>query len=409
MPKFCASFTPPTCKEQLQAIGLKSDGNGKPLPKAMCRCFDPSGGDWENIDTPQPNEWLEAMLDKTPDQSFAQFVASRPNVPSKPRNIIYLQPLCEPDELTQPAFPAGPWPSWEILESAVRRFYHPLEVRSLLAVPMSKLKPAPKHRENSYGTQYHAGQVLEALQQQRLPSDAYCMLAVTMCDLYPREEWNFVYGLAKLTARVGVFSFIRHAPMGGFAASREANMLHASMKTMLHEIGHMFGMKHCTWFNCLMRGSNGASVEHQPNYLHLCPVCLHKLQWSTGLDIQTHYTQLLDLFQTYEEASLGFKRDCNFLRGRLSALEDVWPEITAGSEQQRQKSLDTRGTRRVKSVKRNSSVSGCGAEMRNAPHRESSANNQELPPDFRRGIRAVRESGKRLQDVGNNVVRVGTP
>jgi len=144
-----------------------------------------------------------------------------------------------------------------------------------------------------------------------------------MCDLYPREEWNFVYGMARLTARVGVFSFIRHTPGNAPAAWREASMLHSSMKTMLHEIGHMFGMKHCTWFNCLMRGSNGAMVEHQRNYLHLCPVCLHKLHWSTGVHIPAQYSGMLEICQPFEGSNADFKKDCEFLRARLAALEDL--------------------------------------------------------------------------------------
>jgi predicted Zn-dependent protease len=188
---------------------------------------------------------------------------------------------------------------------------------------MTALRPTPPHRKSrGFGTQWNATRVLDAI---NVPKDAYCVLAVTMCDLYPRDEWNFVYGLARLTGRVGVFSFVRHTPdfEEGSEAWREATMLHSSMKTMLHEIGHMFGMKHCTWYNCLMRGSNGAMVEHQPNYLHLCPVCLHKLQWSLGCSIAGNYAELLDLFQPFEESSEAFKVDCDFLRKRLAALEDV--------------------------------------------------------------------------------------
>ena len=32
-----------------------------------------------------------------------------------------------------------------------------------------------------------------------LPKDAYCLLVVTMYDIYPKPEWNFVFGLADLT------------------------------------------------------------------------------------------------------------------------------------------------------------------------------------------------------------------
>mgnify|MGYP000107882883 CR=1 FL=1 len=36
--------------------------------------------------------------------------------------------------------------------------------------------------------------------------------AVTMTDLYPSEDWNFVFGQASLRNRVGAYSFARYDP-----------------------------------------------------------------------------------------------------------------------------------------------------------------------------------------------------
>ena len=50
----------------------------------------------------------------------------------------------------------------------------------------------------------------------------------------------------------------------------------------------MFGLAHCTFFNCPMNGSNHlAESDRRP--LHLCPVCLRKLQWSIGFDVVARY------------------------------------------------------------------------------------------------------------------------
>ena len=46
---------------------------------------------------------------------------------------------------------------------------------------------------------------------------------------------------------------------------------------MTHEIGHMFGVKHCVYYNCAMNGSNHLQ-ESDRRTEHLCPVCLRKLQ-----------------------------------------------------------------------------------------------------------------------------------
>ena len=57
--------------------------------------------------------------------------------------------------------------------------------------------------------QLHAGEILDALKQYKV-NDAFCILAVTNWDLYPRPAWNFVFGLASPEDQVGVFSFYRH-------------------------------------------------------------------------------------------------------------------------------------------------------------------------------------------------------
>jgi archaemetzincin len=344
------SFVPPSARQQLAAIGLGSDGRtllhkelyGN-LPKrqaaelwdSLHSCIDPSGNGWEDIDHPEPNEWLGAMLDKTPDQSFSEYVASRPNRPDRIRNVIYLLPICEPTDLEAPPFPHGPWPSWSVLQDAAEAFYAPLIVRTLPAVPMHQLSPRPHSRMGSWGVeQWHAAMALDALTR-HVPRDAYGLMAVTMCDLYPKPEWNFVYGLARLTQRVGIFSFVRHAPSGrGPEKWLGAQLLHRSLKTLLHEIGHMFGLKHCTWYNCLMRGSNGESVEHQTNHLYLCPVCLRKIHWCIGFDIRSRYAKLLEVYQEYESAHEAFAEECLFLRSRLEKLQSLPEGSTMTSDLQ---------------------------------------------------------------------------
>ena len=43
-----------------------------------------------------------------------------------------------------------------------------------------------------------------------VPKDAFCVAAITMCDLYPKEEWNFVFGLANHGGNCGVYSMARY-------------------------------------------------------------------------------------------------------------------------------------------------------------------------------------------------------
>jgi archaemetzincin len=112
----------------------------------------------------------------------------------------------------------------------------------------------------------------------KLPADGFCLLAITMEDLYPEPSWNFVFGQASLNEGVGVYSFARYdPPFYGEPRGKDyqALLLHRSMKVLTHETGHMFGLTHCIYFHCVMNGSNHLR-ESDRRPLHLCPVCLRK-------------------------------------------------------------------------------------------------------------------------------------
>lgn len=61
---------------------------------------------------------------------------------------------------------------------------------------------------------------------------------------------------------------------------------------MTHEIGHIFGIKHCQWLNCVMQGSNHLE-ESDRRPLDFCPICLRKTQSAVGFKIAERYKALL--------------------------------------------------------------------------------------------------------------------
>lgn len=62
-------------------------------------------------------------------------------------------------------------------------------------------------------------------------------------------------------------------------------LLLRSCKTLTHEIGHIFGLRHCQWLACLMQGSNHLEeADRRP--LDLCPICLRKLQSAVGFRLR---------------------------------------------------------------------------------------------------------------------------
>ncbi|CDW80405.1 phosphomevalonate kinase [Stylonychia lemnae] len=103
--------------------------------------------------------------------------------------------------------------------------------------------------------------------QTLVPKDGYCMISMTMQDIYPRETSNFVFGYASLSNRTGVFSFKRYDPeyQGLQDPNREITLLRNACGVMVHETAHMFGLKHCIYYNCTMNGSN--SYEESTRFL----------------------------------------------------------------------------------------------------------------------------------------------
>jgi len=289
------NFKPPSAAERIKAIGPT-----KGLPKTLKKALDP-GTDFEPIPIPRPGDWLAEHYESG--QSFEDFVRHRPNRPGKIRNKIYLQPLGK--------FPNGQIPLVERLkEYAVAYFDMEVNVPPCLALSdsiTSRINPFTHNR------QILTGDVL-AILKKKVPRDAFCVLAITMEDLYPDPSWNFVFGQASLRERVGVYSFARYDP-AFYGKKRgkdyEKVLLRRSCKVLVHEMGHMFGLKHCIYFRCVLNGSNHLK-ESDSRPMHLCPVCLRKLQYSIGFDVVNRYG---NLFRFYKK--VGFDDDTQWVENRL--------------------------------------------------------------------------------------------
>jgi archaemetzincin len=276
------------------------------MPPVLCRAFSPDAPEFEPIPKPGPHDWLAVHPESG--QSFDEFKASGPNRPGDSRRIIYLQPLGE--------FAPDRSPSIEKLREFASAFFA-MKVKALQAVPLDSARFTTRHNPNTRNLQILTGDVLAFLKP-RVPSDAFCVLAITMEDLYPEPSWNFVFGQASLRERVGVYSFARYDPAfygEGRGSNYETLLLRRSYKVLAHETGHMFGLAHCIYFNCLMNGSNHlAESDRRP--LHLCPVCLRKLQWNIGFDVLERYRALERVTRAH-----GFDDEADWLNHRIKILQ----------------------------------------------------------------------------------------
>ncbi|CDW79333.1 archaemetzincin-2 isoform x1 [Stylonychia lemnae] len=170
------------------------------------------------------------------------------------------------------------------------------------------------NRESLWGKQYNAISILNKVNKM-VPSDAYCMLTVTMQDIYPYDSWLYVFGWANYVSRTGVFSFVRYqsdfSPLSKLLAGfqpepteeqikKENNeLLENACYVMVHEIGHMYGLTHCTFYECIMNGFN--SFQEQKRFKrYLCPVCLRKLQSNMQFDVKRRFRDMQKICEEYE-------------------------------------------------------------------------------------------------------------
>lgn len=217
---------------------------------------------------PGPSDWLTSH--KETGQSFEQYRTSEPNRPTAERTKIYLQAIG--------TFTAEQNKVIVIVQRFMRLFYG-LEVQLLPAQGLEKI-PAAAQRRNEFTNQRQllSTHILYQMLKPNRPPDAVALLAITNEDLWPGKDWNFVFGQASLSDRVGVWSTAR---MGD--PVKEAQLfLRRVLQVAVHETGHMFGIKHCIAYECCMNGSNHQEESDQTP-LVFCAECDAKLWWACGL------------------------------------------------------------------------------------------------------------------------------
>ncbi|MBM4382109.1 MAG: hypothetical protein FJ091_01945 [Deltaproteobacteria bacterium] len=227
-----------------------------------------------------PSIWLLSQPETG--QSYAQFLAAQAQLPGR---TIYLTTAGELD------------PGQAALARDVTRLtraWFQMRVEQAPALPAEVA--SVKSREHQLGTQWLTHTIMDALAK-RKPQDAVAFMALTQTDLYPAPDWNFLFGQARYGSRVGVTSTARM----GDAASERTLALRRTFAISSHEIGHMFGIKHCIAWECAMNGMmNLVELDMRP--LEPCPSCLAKLHHAIGFDPQRRWRELARL---YAELGLG--------------------------------------------------------------------------------------------------------
>lgn len=223
----------------------------------------------ERTHAPRPGEWLHDHPE--PGQTLDQYLRSNPTRPTENRRTIVVAPLGELDTS-----------SARIVALASEYLQRHFGLPTRMMEPIQATIPARARRKGPEGEQLLTRYLLDKVLAQRLPNDAAALLGFTATDLWPGEGWNYVFGEASLTERVGVWSLRRYGdPSASEAAFRLA--LLRTLKIAAHETGHMFSLEHCTAYPCVQAGTNSLE-ETDASPLWLCPDCLPKIAWATNTD-----------------------------------------------------------------------------------------------------------------------------
>jgi archaemetzincin len=262
--------------------------------------------DFEKMREPQPGEWLHRFYERG--QTFEEYVNCDPTTRTKEQSRIVLLPIGHFTEKERELLLA--------LREFTQIFFDcPTDIADGIDLPASHFRV--RNWAGRTWSQYLTTYFLEEVLPKKLPGDAICCLGITIADLYPDESWNYVFGEATVRERVGIYSLVRYFPaFWGEKETPESQIqaLRRSCKTLCHEIGHMFTIAHCIFYNCGMSGSNSLA-ESDRRLLFFCPICLKKLQWNLKFDVLSRYEKLEKFFATN-----GLAEEVRWLQKRVKKI-----------------------------------------------------------------------------------------
>lgn len=227
---------------------------------------------------PAKYDWLGSHNEKG--QTFDEYIGENPTKPTAERGKIYVLPI-------------GTFTNQQ--NEVIKATTGYLE--AFYGLPASLMRARafsgpPNPKDSRYGRnaarQVRTGYFLNDLLPKLLPADAAALIAFTTEDLYPDESMNYVFGQASFEKRVGVWSLFRLKDKTDYGT-----FLRRTIKVATHETGHMFSMRHCIKYECLMSGTNNlAETDRRP--IDACPECSAKIWWFSNEAPAARYTRLAD-------------------------------------------------------------------------------------------------------------------
>lgn len=328
----CPSWTPPSESVRRDAVGEIQKPAALVAATKSCSggvCCQHSGCFVPKI----PAKTMDWLADGQPGelersgQSFEQFSKLKRRLPKEQQREILLCNLdCDSDN------------SDEACQKIMEIFRQFVEI--YFGMPCYVTRPlSSKERGQLKGRidvlpQLQTGPIHKILGRRlRSTKTAFCIMGVTLVDLYPSKDWNFAFGEAAPMKGTGVFSVARIT--GAWQEAWNAQLLEENsttkeeswslswkeflqdplavrraLQTLVHESCHLFHLEHCVYYQCVMNGAKHLA-EGDASPMHLCPVCLHKLysavaKTRTPLDVMRRYQGLAEILRrtTHDAAQL---------------------------------------------------------------------------------------------------------
>jgi archaemetzincin len=226
---------------------------------------------------PEPDDWLASHNE--PGQTFEEYLESEPIRPKQERQKLYVLPLGKFTPQQQKVIDAT---------AGYLEVFYDLPMVEMPAKPFTATWPHIRQNRFTKTRQIKTGHILNDVLKPLLPTDAFALIAFTADDLFPSESMNFVFGQARFDDRVGVWSLARLDDNANYD-----RFLQRTLKIAAHETGHMFSMRHCTKYECLMSGTNHlGETDRRP--IDACPECMAKICWLSDITPTERYRKLAD-------------------------------------------------------------------------------------------------------------------
>jgi archaemetzincin len=267
---------------------------------------------FEPMREPERSDWLASFPE--PGQTFDEYLNENPTLPTEQRNTIYIQPVGQ--------FSGTQRQVLRLTADYMKAFYS-LPVKLNAETALENAPPAMRRRNPAGGqrqikTQYFLSRMLPKM----LPADAAALLCFTSADLWPGDEWNYVFGQATFKDRVGVWSLWRLGDPDRSARDYK-RFLARTLKLAMHETGHLFSMRHCAKYECLMSGTNHlGETDRRP--LDVCSECMAKISWAMNYEPSERYRNLADFWkkQDWTEEANSFLKKAEAISSEMDKLND---------------------------------------------------------------------------------------